>query len=213
MKEYELTLVVKNAVLINLMKSRGIKTASELGRLCGISPGIIGDFLNLTSSPYKKNGEIKPSAEALSKALDIPVEFMFPFDELYIPLDKNKFTAQVDKDEMVRLSGSCPSLMLEEKENENSEPFNGMLEDSRLTSREKFALKLRHKDGKTYKEIGKMLGVYTEDYPDMVVNEVTSERVRAIISIAERKLRSDIHCGLDLVSIAGKYGNGYKPTY
>jgi RNA polymerase sigma factor (sigma-70 family) len=197
MKEYELTLTVKNAILLNIMRARGIKTAAHLSRECGISQGIIGKFLNMSESPYSKRGEVKKDATKMADYFGLDVEFLFPADELYLALDKNTFTAQVSKTEMVRLSGSCPSIMLEEFENESSEPFNGMLEDSRLTTREKLAIKLKYKDGLSLKEIGEVLG------------DVSRSRAAQIIEKALRKLRGDVYEGLDFIGIAGKYNNLY----
>jgi transcriptional regulator with XRE-family HTH domain len=195
MKEYELTLTIKNAVLLNLMRSKGISTAAQLSRDSGVNQQTLSKFLNLSISPFTKQGDLRKDAEVLVSFFGLPIEFLFPNDELYLSMDKNKFTAQVSKDEMVRLSGSCPSLLLEEAENESSEPFNGMLENTKLSNRQRLALKLRYKDDLTLKDIGKELG------------GVTSTRAIDIIHKAERILRTASSHGHDLAGIAGKYNS------
>ena len=198
MKEYELTLTIKNAVLLNLMRSKGIKTSAQLCREAGVSQQTIGKFLNLSLSPISKQGGLRKDAESLVSFFGLPIEFLFPSDELYLSMDKNKFTAQVSKDEMLRLSGSCPSLLLEVAENESNAPLNGMLEGTRLTERQKLALKLRYENSMSYKEIGKKIG------------DVTVERARQIVHKAERALRSEAARGHDLAGIAGVYNNTHK---
>ena len=191
MKEYELTLTIKNAVLLNLMKSRGITSAAQLSRESGVNQQTLSKYLNLSVSPFAKKGGLKKDAEILVSFFGLDIEFLFPADELYISMDKNKFTAQVSKDEMLRLSGSCPSLLLEVAENESAKPLNGMLEGSRLTDREKLALKLRYEDDMSYKEIGEKIG------------GVSLTRAGQVIQKAERKLRRSASDGNDLVGIAG----------
>ena len=198
MKEYELTLTIKNAVLLNLMRAKGFSSAAQLSRASGVAQTTLGRFLNLSLPPIGRNGELRKDAETLVSFFGLPIEFMFPEDELCLSMDKNKFTAQVSKDEMLRLSGSCPSLLLEVSENESSEPFNGMLKGTRLTDREALALKLRYEDDMTLSEVGKGIG------------GVTTERVRQIILKAERKIRFDCAHGHDLAGIAGTYNNTHR---
>jgi len=201
MKEYELVLKIKNAPLLNVMRTRGIRNAAELSRAVDINQGTLGKFLNLSKAPYSRQGKLLDSVKTLEKFFGLTVDFLFPYDELYIPLERNTFTAQMCKEEMLSISSECPSKCLEMLENESDKDFNGMLENTNLTSREKRALKLKFIDNMTLTNIGKNIG--TEDCP----YNVTGARARQILLKAVHKLKKERNV---LIEEAGVYNKVFK---
>lgn len=180
--DYELTLTVKNAPLLNMMRASGYKTVSELSRASGISQGEIGKMVNLQSAAYRKDGvTIRDSVNKLADFLCVSPCELFPESHLSDPLVKNKFTAQLPQLQMHQLSVSSmePDKFLEFIDTEETDCFADMV-SSIVTNREKNILKKRFEEEKTYKQIGEEEGISTE-------------RVRQIEAKALRKLRHPRH--------------------
>ena len=198
--DYELTLKVRNAPLLNEMKRAGLKTAADLHRATGIGQGVIGDFLNLKTTPYGRDGFTpKPSVLKLAEYFGLSYECLFPEANLRSPLVQNKFTQQVSSQQMAQLaniSTEDPSRLLEIMETEDRDVLEDML-SGKVTPREKEVLKARA-NGKTLIEIGDSMGI-------------CSQRVRQIEQRALRRLRHPRNHE-ELIESAGVYAENFVDT-
>ena len=98
MNEYSITLKVQNNYMLTAMKNMGVNTASELSRLAGVSPSIVGKYLNLKETPFNKhNGECKKDIVKISDYLGVMVCDLFPEDHLYEPLERNTASMEIGK--------------------------------------------------------------------------------------------------------------------
>ena len=179
MTDYELQLKIRNAPMLQAMRACGMRTAADLSRASGISQGSIGRHLALSEPLYRFNsgGErvVKPSIEAIAKALGCEPHDLYPETHWYSPLEQNTFTAQVSRDQLQQLAHSStqdPALLLEQLE--ESFEFDDLV--SALTEREQLVLRRHFVDGAPFAEIGQDLGV-------------SLERARQIKEKALRKLR------------------------
>jgi hypothetical protein len=184
-KDYELVLKVKNAPMLDLMRSHGIETAAELSRATGVTQVTIGRILNLKSAAFSGvTGKATPAVEKLCEFFGCLPEHLFPEGNLTDPLRENTFTAQVYATELKQVqhaSTQDPSVFLELLEEEESVlDFDGIM-DNFLKDSPRYAavLQKRFKEGKTLEATGTELGI-------------TRERVRQMEHIALRRLRRGI---------------------
>jgi len=200
MSDYELTLKVRNAPLLNKMREAGFNTAAELSRASGIAQNNIGDLLNLKQSAYLRDGFTPRTVVIkLAEFFGINYEDLFPEQHLNSPLVQNTFTVQVEADQMERLCYDTedPCRLLEIIRTQEGDAFDRMLDSAdRLTVREKQVLWRRHRDGWTYKKIA--------DEFDRGI-----ERIRQIEHNALRKMRNPNNSH-NVIESAGVYGEGYS---
>lgn len=176
MSDYELQLKIKNARLLNVMRERGYNTAADLSRATGIAQNVIGEFLNLKSVAYASDTmKLRKPVEQLCDFLGVGVDEIFPPDNLYAPLMRNSFAAQVTTDELDRALTSenldPAKILLEQSLN-----IDTMLDAAELTPLERRVIESRFIEEKTLREVGKEI-------------DKGPERVRQIESKALRKIR------------------------
>jgi RNA polymerase sigma factor (sigma-70 family) len=174
MKEYELTLKIRNNYLLTMMREEGIRTAAELSKATGVNQSTIGGFLNLKEAPFDAHGQLRLPAKQLMDFFHVGLDMLFPEDHIQAPLKNNCFSAEVTKDELAQASllNSDPYDLLLLATSADS--FDAII--SPLTGREQRVLKCRFQDESSLEETGKIIGV-------------TRERVRQIEAKALRKLR------------------------
>ena len=177
MKDYLVTITVKNNVLLQAMRENGIYTAAELSRKSGVSQQAIGFYLNLKVTTTTANGDFKSNIVEISKALKRLPEDLFPPQHLSKKLDKNKVFVELnllDVENIISYKNTDELLEFKEMKSVIA------LSLSSLTEREKSVLEYRNglngDEEKTLEECGLMLGI-------------TKERVRQIEGRAYRKLR------------------------
>jgi RNA polymerase sigma factor (sigma-70 family) len=107
MKDYRLEIKIKNNYLFSRMQEYGVKNASQLAKAIGSTPAGVGKYLNLTSPPYTKKGELKEIPKKLCDLLYCDIEDLFPSEHLENPLEKNIVITEKNKHELL------PSRMLE----------------------------------------------------------------------------------------------------
>jgi len=175
MKEYNVQLTVRNNCLLTFMRERGINTAAELSRATGVGQQVIGEYLNLKTAPMRITGVSKP-VQKLCNFFCCEPEDLFPTENFYSPLAKNKAEVVLSIDEVTAItSGEGAHSLLENME--KSAAIEGAL--NTLTDRQRKVLTLRMGiEGKehTLREVGDVLGV-------------TAVRVREIEQKALRRLR------------------------
>ena len=195
--DYELTLKIRNAPLLNMMRSHGYNTAAELHRASGIAQNCIGGFLNLTYTAYVKDGFTpRKTALRLADFFLVSVQELFPKDHLTSPLARNTFSTQVSSYQMTQLTNSSaedPMKLLEIFETEGRDSFDDMLKGTTVTDREKSVLTMRLKNDLTLEETAQNL-------------KVTRERIRQIEFKALRKLRHPKNYK-KVIEAAGIYGD------
>lgn len=180
MKDYELTLTVKNGRLLSEMRKAGYETAADLSRATGVSQGEIGAMLNLKVPAYKDGGrEPRLPVKKIADHLGLLPEDIFPESHLLTPATKNKFSAYVETAQAERLlSGDMfePDRMLEAMETESRDVIADIIGSTKLSPRERDVLYLTFSEEKTLDQIGEEWGV-------------CGARVRQIREKALRKMR------------------------
>ena len=200
MSDYELQLKIRNAPMLQAMRACGMRTAADLSRASGVNKGTIGNHLALSDPLYRfnANGErvVKPSIEAIAKALGCEPHDLYPETHWYSPLEQNTFTAQVSRDQLQQLAHSStqdPALLLEQLE--ESFEFDDLV--SALTEREQTVLRRHFVDGAPLREIGQDLGVSVARACQIrdkalrrlrrsTVNDATKEKMRDSLAALSR---------------------------
>ena len=89
-KEFLMEVKFKNNKLLQKMREYGHTTAASLHRACGVNQSIIGSFLNLKITPFKKDGEPTAATEKLCKYFRCLPEDLFPKEQMVKALETNK---------------------------------------------------------------------------------------------------------------------------
>jgi RNA polymerase sigma factor (sigma-70 family) len=181
MKDYRVEIKIKNNYLFSRMQEYGVKNASQLAKAIGSTPAGVGQYLNLTSPPYTKKGELKEIPKKLCDLFYCDIEDLFPLEHLENPLEKNIVITEKNKHELL------PSRMLETDDPSvaliKQEVMQGV--DHAITKvlndKEQQVITLRFGlDGEephTLEEVGELFGV-------------SHSRIRQIEAKALRKLRN-----------------------
>ena len=177
MKDYLVTISVKNNVLLQAMKENGLFTAADLSRHSGVNQSIIGTYLNLKMVPISRKGTFHESLIKISETLKRLPEDLFPPQHLTKKLNKNKVSIELDLPDVENIiAHKNPDELLDFKERKSMIA----LSLSSLSEQEQrviaYRVGLNGEEEKTLEECGKMIGV-------------TKERVRQIEYRGYRKLR------------------------
>jgi RNA polymerase sigma factor (sigma-70 family) len=179
MSDYRLEVRVRNANILRLMESRGIKTVSELCRAAGTDNGSFGDVINLKKSPVNKKGEWIPCVLKVCEYLFVMPTDLFSREQM-TPLKTNKGTVDIGFEDISRVLDDPtqdPSLRLEDQDAVDT--VSAVLMTSGISEREREVVKLRFGfEGKehTLQETADVFGV-------------SKERIRQIEAKVLRKLR------------------------
>ena len=186
MKDYLVTITVKNNVLLKVMRDNGFTTAASLSRASGVTEQVIGCYLNFKRPPFTSRG-FTPSILKLSKFFKVLPEDMFPPQHLGKTFNKNKVSVEIGLGGvMSMLETKNPERLLELKE------ISGKINLSLLTlgDREKDIIEhrfgLNGKTEKTLEEISHIFGV-------------TSTRIQQIERAGIRKLKNQSSQLQDLI--------------
>ena len=218
-KDYLLQIKIKNAPMIRIMKANNIETASALSRVTGLSPTVIGEYLNLKKPPINIRGEWRTAVLTMAESLKVLPEMLFPEQHLTKSLKRNKIEGEVTFVEMGKFISQTGrnyiSEMVEKDNKDTQDELLDILEKGlkKLPARERMVLEKRYginqKEevlSKDFKEVNLMQFPYsikekTIKKPNQkngglrTLNSigedfsVTTERVRQIESKALRKLR------------------------
>jgi len=143
MKDYSVTVRVKNNWLLTAMVRKGIHTATELGKRAGVSNALIGDFLNLATTFKMVNGEWKEAVLKISDVLGVMPDHLVPPQHAEAKLRKNTVHFEASAEELVGLTDEStshnPLALLEDKERSTIINEALML---RLTERERDVIEL-----------------------------------------------------------------------
>lgn len=178
MKDYRIEIKVKNNLLWNAMQKKGIKNASQLARATGLTPGTVGDYLNLTGNVYAAKGNgYRPSFEKIFMFLEMLPSDIYPEDRMVEPLVNNKRVIEANAAELLQLGSreSDPTEVI--RLEQRAEAVHNLLD--LLNEKEALVVRLRSGmdgDPHTLDEIGAVIGR-------------SKERVRQIYAKALRKMK------------------------
>lgn len=159
MKDYNITVKVRNNYLLSAMRADGIETAAELSRKSGVGQSSIGVYLNLKEAPIKrKTGEWRDNIIKISETLRTLPEDLFPPQHIEKALPFNRAEIEMDPSELSQLSGAdnrTPELLFSYKE--ASDIVSEQLD--KLPPRKKRVIIEHMIEGRTFEAIGADLGI------------------------------------------------------
>lgn len=169
-KEYLVEVKVKNNNLALLMRDAGISSAAELAKKSDVSPGQVGDILNLKKAATNKDGSIRAPVQKIADFFNVLPEHLFPEECFCDPLHTNKAEFEASYLYMASVSNSIGF--------EANETILNVIDT--LNPREADVIRRRFgldgNDRETLDDIGRSY-------------DISKERVRMIESKALRKLR------------------------
>lgn len=195
--DYELTLTIKNAPLLNRMRERGYTSVARLAQDIGIGRSRLDLLARLECGVYGKDGVTPiPSVVRIAEFFNCTPEELAPASHVREPLRQAKFVAQVAEHQMAEIAQSAqdPIRLLEVFETESRDALSDMLDAmTGLNKRHRQVIELRFRDGKTLEECGEIMGV-------------TRERIRQMLLKALRAMRHPQNQN-DVVKAAGIYAD------
>jgi len=187
MKEYNVTLTIRNNYLFQYMQTKDINTASELARKSGISPSAANMLLTLKIAPMGARGW-REAVLKLADFFNCQPENLFPPQHIHEPMQKNEASFEMSGQDVMEVTASLRqsaispevSLML----GQSQDYFNKKLEEI-LTPRQHKILKMRFglEDGKIYtlKEVGEhfeIAGTYVGLLEKKAMNKIANAAKR-----------------------------------
>ena len=174
MKDYQITITIKNGRIISHMRRMGIDSINELcRRLGGQSGSEMGRLINMKLSPYNPiSNRWRPLVIRLADFFGVLPDELFP-DMAYQTLPTNKIYRLIDQQE---INARLPPPSFEDNQVKTL-----LLEGavSTLPKGERDVIRLRYYDGLTLAEIGDTLGL-------------SSERIRQLEYRGLRKMRGPV---------------------
>ncbi len=158
-KDYLLQIKIKNAPMMRIMKANNIETASALGRVTGLSPSVIGEYLNLKMPPINIRGEWRTAVLTMAKSLRVPPEMLFPEQHLTKALKRNKIEGEVTFVEMGKfISQTGRNYLSEMVEKDNEDTQDELLDIlekglKKLPTRERKVLEKRYRINQKEEEV------------------------------------------------------------
>ena len=189
-KDYDITVKVRNNYLLTKMRERGYFTAAALSRACGVQQQRIGHFLNLAYAPFRNlvgyrngcnMGWIK-SAKDLADFFQCLPEDLFPPQHIESSLPFNRASFEVSLDEVDWMLDGAEKLALPPDEEAGVKEIKALVTRTlmSLTPREERVLRMRCGFGgrpeMTAAEVANVM-------------DVSQTRVQQIEAKALRKLR------------------------
>ena len=177
MKDYRVTVKVRNNRLINAIAEAGGEPGGKWCSRNGLNYISVNDLINMTASPIRSDGSLRDVAAHLCDVLGKTPDDLWSAEQIY-PLEKNFSDMEMDFEQIQSLTvGGETTLLLDVTDIEAQERktlLSSVLE--RLSPRRRDVLRMRFEDGLTLDEAGKVLGI-------------TGFRVRQIEEDALRRLR------------------------
>lgn len=185
MKDYYATIKIQNGRLKSAMQSEGIKTASELSKVSGVSFSQVLNLLNFKSSPrLKKQVGWKETTKKICEALNQIPEDIFP-DHLEKEIVTNKISLFVNE---AQLRGQYQSQIQPNEEIEEIEMVKAV-EDvlETLRPRERKIIEDRFWGDKTCEEISKDFNISRSR-----VHQMEQKALRKLRYISRSKKLRDV---------------------
>ena len=200
MKDYRLTIKVRNNRLLKAIEASGGTPGGKWCAANGLGYERVNDLINMTSSPLNADGEMNKAAERLCEVLGKLPEDLWSNEQLY-PLERNFSEMEMDHAQIVALLPQEQQSYLPDFSEFEQAQTKALLSNavSTLTQREQDVIRMRFEDDLTFDECGKQMGV-------------TMERVRQIEAKALRKMRHPSRVGIivDLMDYSKSDRERYK---
>ncbi len=106
MTDYLLQVKIKNGPMMRAMKSAGYPNGAQLAKATGVSPGIVGDYLNLKRAPVmtrRDPGMWKADVLKIAEVLNVGPSDLFPPQHINDPLAKNHAEFEMSFDDVENL--------------------------------------------------------------------------------------------------------------
>lgn len=184
MKDYRLTIKVRNNRLLKAIEAAGGTPGGKWCAANGLGYSQVNNLVNMTSSPLAAGGELCRTAARLCEVLGMLPEDLWSNEQLY-PLEKNFSEMEMDYAQVIALLPQEQQSYLPDFSNIEHEQTYKLISTalSTLTKREQEVIQMRFTDELTYEECGKRFGV-------------SRERVRQVEAKALRKLRHPARVGM-----------------
>ena len=175
-KDYRLTVKVRNNNILKAAEAAGFTSIPLLASAIGMNYSALNNLINMTASPFSKNGVLRPCVERLCEFLSAPFDDLFS-EQQRVALDTNRSEREVDAETVYALTAAVNTPEMIGHDDGLLDTVLGAL--GTLTPREEKVLRMRvGMDGAdmTLAEVADAMGI-------------TPERVRQIEQKAYRKLR------------------------
>ena len=184
MKDYRLTIKVRNNRLLKAIEAVGGTPGGKWCAANGLGYSRVNDLVNMTSSPLTAEGELHRDAAKLCEVLGKLPEDLWSNEQLY-PLEKNFSEMEMDHAQVVALLPQEQQSYLPDFSEFEQAQTKALVSKavSTLTQREQEVIQMRFTDELTYEECGKRFGV-------------TPGRARQIEAKALRKMRHPTRVGM-----------------
>ncbi len=184
MKDYRLTIKVRNNRLLKAIESVGGTPGGKWCEENGLSYIRVNNLVNMTSSPLTAEGKLHRDAARLCDVLQKLPEDLWSNEQLY-PLERNFSEMEMDHAQVVALLPHEQQSYLPDFSEFEQAQTRALVSKavSTLGQRAQEVIQMRFTDELTYEECGKRLGI-------------TRERVRQIEAKALRVLRHPTRVGM-----------------
>lgn len=178
MKDYRVTVKVRNNRILNAIEEAGGVTGNKWCADNGLSYPMVNGFINMTIGPRDdKTGNFRESALLLCDVLNKLPDELWSNEQLY-PLEKNFSEMEMDHSQVMAMLPSSEQSYLPDFSDFENKQKKVLIEKAlaTLTTRERAVIRMRFEDDLTLEDIGERL-------------DVTQSRVMQIEQKAMRKLR------------------------
>ena len=184
--EYAVKVTVRNGLILRQMKKLGIRTQTELAKLSGIHPTILGTLIGLKKRPVNpKTGEWLDPAFALSAALQVEPEELWTEKQRGMALESNSREVSMSEDAVAQLaSGNGTEQMVQKVL--TSEKISKVL--LTLTPRHESIIRRKFFEGDTSADIAKDWGISRSR-----VHQMEAKALRILRHPRNSKLLKDIN--------------------
>jgi len=184
MKDYRVTVKVRNNRLLKAIEDAGGSTGQKWCEANGLGYARVNSLINMTSSPLAAEGDLYPDAARLCDVLGKLPEDLWSNEQLY-PLERNFSEMEMDHAQVVAMLPAEQQFYLPDFSDLEQAQTKALVSQalSTLTPREQEVIRMRFEDDLTLAECAKRLGV-------------TQGRIRQIEIKAMRKLRHPARVGM-----------------
>lgn len=175
--DFRVTVKVRNNNILKCAESLGVSVMG-LAKFCGINYNFVNDLVNMTISPFDKDGNVRWQVDKICFALGKSFDELFAQSQ-YGALDTNKSEREVSAEQvfalMVQNASQCDQIESDERVKAVAEAINALRPRERVIIKKRFGIGC---EPQTLEQIASDLGP-----------AFNRERVRLIESDVIRKLR------------------------